>query len=72
MDLFLQAGGLEGEQELLDVVFSELVNAASVNGSPQKFIHLILGVHGLLNAAAAERRGGEVNEEPRGSAAFFT
>lgn len=54
MNLFLQAGRLEGEQELLDVVFSQLVDAPSVDGSPQKLVHLILGVHGLLNATAEE------------------
>lgn len=53
-DLFLQAGGLEGEQELLDVVFPQLVNAASVNGSTKKFIHLVLRVHGLLNTTAVK------------------
>lgn len=55
LNLFLQARSLEGEQELFNVVLPELVNAASVNGSPQEFIHLILGVHGLLNTAAATR-----------------
>lgn len=53
-NLFLQAGRLEGEQELLNVVFSQLVDAPSVDGSPQKLVHLVLGVHGLLNAAAEE------------------
>lgn len=56
LDLFLQAGCLEGEQELLHVVFSQLVDAPGVDGSPQKLIHLVLGVHGLLNAAAEEIR----------------
>lgn len=55
-NLFLQAGRLEGEQELLNVVFSQLVDAPSVDGSPQKLVHLVLGVHGLLNAAAEERK----------------
>lgn len=54
VNLFLQAGRLESEQELLNVVFSQLVDAPSVDGSPQKLIHLILGVHGLLNATAEE------------------
>lgn len=56
MNLFLQAGRLEGEQELLNVVFSQLVDAPSVDGSPQKLVHLILGVHGLLNATAGDTK----------------
>lgn len=54
VNLFLQAGRLESEQELLNVVFSQPVDAPSVDGSPQKLVHLILGVHGLLNATAEE------------------
>lgn len=53
-NLFLQAGRLEGEQELLHVVLPQLVDAPSVDGSPQELIHLVLGVHGLLNATAEE------------------
>lgn len=34
------------------MVFPQLVNAASVNGSTKKFIHLVLRVHGLLNTTA--------------------
>lgn len=55
-NLFLQTGGLEGEQELLHVVFSQLVDAAGVDGSSQEFIHFVLGVHRLLDAAAVGRR----------------
>lgn len=51
-DLFLQAGGLEGEQELLHVVFAELVNTASINGTSQKLIHLVLRVQRLLSTTA--------------------
>lgn len=51
-DLFLQAGGLEGEQELLHVVFAELVNTASINGTSQKLIHLVLRVQRLLSSTA--------------------
>lgn len=46
------------------MVFAELVDAAGVDGSPQEFIDLILGVHGLLDAPAAG--GGEEVESPVG------
>lgn len=52
-DLLLQAGGLEGEEELLHVVFAELVDTASINGTAQKLVHLVLGVQRLLSTTAA-------------------
>lgn len=61
--LLLQVGRLEGEQELLDVVLAELVDAAGVNGPAQELIHLILGVEGLLGATAGEQ--GWVRNPPR-------
>lgn len=56
--LFLQIGRLEGEQELLDVVLAELVDAARVDGPAQELVHLVLGVEGLLGTAAGARQGG--------------
>lgn len=56
-NLLLQLRGLEGEQELLDVVLAELVNAARVNGAAQELIHLVLGVQGLLGTAAGDSGG---------------
>lgn len=56
-DLFLQLGRLEGEQELLDVVPPQLVDAASVDGSSQELVHLVLRVQGLLGATAGDKGG---------------
>lgn len=55
--LLLQLGRLEGEQELLDVVLAELVDAAGVDGPAQELIHLILGVEGLLGTTAGDTGG---------------
>lgn len=54
-NLFLEVGGLKSEQKLLDVIFPQLVNAARVDGPSKKLIHLILGVQGLLSAAATRQ-----------------
>jgi len=55
--LLLQLRRLEGEQELLDVVLAELIDAAGVDGPAQELVHLVLGVEGLLGAAAGDRGG---------------
>lgn len=36
------------------MVLPQLVDAPGVDGSPQELVHLVLGVHGLLNATAEE------------------
>lgn len=51
-NLFLEVGGLKGEEELLDVVLPQLVDAACIDGTSKKLIHLVLGVQCLLSAAA--------------------
>lgn len=38
------------------MVFSQLVDAASINGPSQELVHFVLGVHRLLDAAAGSRR----------------
>ena len=52
--LFLQNGGLEGEQELLDVVLPQLVDAAGVDGAAQELVHLVLRFQVLLCVSEIE------------------
>lgn len=62
--LLLQLGGLEGEQELLDVVLAELVDAAGIDGPAQELVHLVLGVEGLLGTTAGEWGGSGPSQAP--------
>lgn len=62
--LLLQLWCLEGEQELLDMVLAELVDAAGVDGPAQELVHLILGVEGLLGTAARGRGGSGPPQTP--------
>lgn len=55
--LLLQLRCLEGEQELLDVILTELVDAAGINGPAQELIHLILRVESLLGTTAGGTAG---------------
>lgn len=55
VNLFLKVSGLKSEQELLDVIFPQLVDAARVDGPSEKLVHLILWVQGLLSAAATKQ-----------------
>lgn len=48
----LQLRRLEGEQEALDVILAQLVDAARIDGAAQELVHLVLRVQGLLRAAA--------------------
>ena len=52
IDLFFQIGGLEGEQELLDMVLPQLVYAAGIDGAAQELVHFVLWVKRLLSATA--------------------
>ena len=54
-NLLLQGGRLEREEELLHVVFPQLVDAAGVDGPAQELIYLLLWVHSLLHTAAGQR-----------------
>ena len=54
IDLFFQNGGLEGEQELLDMVLPQLVDAAGVDGAAQELVHLVLRVQVLLRVPEIE------------------
>lgn len=47
-DLSLQVGLSEGEQELLDVLRAQTVDAASVDGPAQELVHLVLRVQVFL------------------------
>lgn len=62
--LLLQLRCLEGEQELLDMVLAELVDAAGIDGPAQELIHLILRVEGLLGTAARGRGGSGPPPDP--------
>lgn len=51
-NLFLKAGGLKGEQELLDVILPQLINAARIDGTAKELVYLILRMKSLLCTAA--------------------
>lgn len=53
-DLFLQVRLPEGQQEPLDVLRAQAVDAARVDGSPQELVHLVLGVHVFLRVPENE------------------
>lgn len=55
INLFLQDGCLKPEQELFDVVLAQLIDAARIDGTSQKLVHLILWVKGLLSISATNR-----------------
>lgn len=52
------------------MVLPQLVDAAGVDGSPQKLVHLVLGVHCLLCTTAGKGEssegGGAAGERERG------
>lgn len=53
-NLFLQVWLPEGQQEPLDVLGAQAVNAACVDGSPQELVHLVLWVHAFLRVPENE------------------
>lgn len=53
-NLFLQVRLPEGQQEPLDVLGAQAVDAACVDGSPQELVHLVLWVHVFLRVPENE------------------
>lgn len=53
-NLFLQVWLPEGQQEPLDVLGAQAVDAACVDGSPQELVHLVLWVHVFLRVPENE------------------
>lgn len=53
-DLFLQVWLPEGQQEPLDVLGAQAVDAACVDGSAQELIHFVLWVHAFLRVPENE------------------
>ncbi|TNN82828.1 hypothetical protein EYF80_006785 [Liparis tanakae] len=50
-------GGLKGEEELLNVILPQLVDAAGVDGPTKKLIHLILRVQSRLDITSGLLEG---------------
>lgn len=53
-NLFLQVWLPEGQQEPLDVLGAQSVDAACVDGSAQELVHLVLWVHAFLRVPENE------------------
>lgn len=53
-NLFLQVRLPEGQQEPLDVLGAQAVDAARVDGPPQELVHLVLWVHAFLRVPENE------------------
>lgn len=62
-DLSLQVGLSEGEQELLDVLRAQTVDAASVDGPAQELVHLVLRVQVFLRVPENEMPGKNKDEK---------